>query len=310
MNYWWVNHKQTHRAEIQGGYIWSPTREKNGARSEFYLNLTRVDPGDVIFSYANTKIMAIGVATDQFRESSMPEEFGKTGGNWDEAGWLVPIEWRRLGQPFSPKTHIEIIRDLLPNGYSPIDAKGNGNQKCYLAKISDSLAFELIAIAESDNQNLSIELDSIEVEISADQVEKGILGSNIGETEKEQLIKARIGQGLFRQNVMAIESKCRVTGVGETSFLVASHIKPWRDADNQERLDGNNGLLLSPHVDKLFDGGWITFTSEGEMLLADPSLNQLIQAWGIDPKVNVGRFTKKQANYLEYHRNEIFEGTT
>ncbi|CAG0983722.1 hypothetical protein MTYP_01903 [Methylophilaceae bacterium] len=254
--------------------------------------------------------MAIGVATDQFRESSMPEEFGKTGGNWDEAGWLVPIEWRRLGQPFSPKTHIEIIRDLLPNGYSPIDAKGNGNQKCYLAKISDSLAFELIAIAESDNQNLSIELDSIEVEISADQVEKGILGSNIGETEKEQLIKARIGQGLFRQNVMAIESKCRVTGVGETSFLVASHIKPWRDADNQERLDGNNGLLLSPHVDKLFDGGWITFTSEGEMLLADPSLNQLIQAWGIDPKVNVGRFTKKQANYLEYHRNEIFEGTT
>ena len=81
----------------------------------------------------------------------------------------------------------------------------------------------------------------------------------IPETDKEQLIKARRGQGTFQVRVEAIEAACRVTGVKDRQFLVASHIKPWRASDNAEKLDGNNGQLLSPHVDKVFDNGWITF---------------------------------------------------
>ncbi|MFE8730531.1 HNH endonuclease, partial [Aeromonas hydrophila] len=88
-----------------------------------------------------------------------------------------------------------------------------------------------------------------------------IQASTLNATEKQQLVKSRRGQGIFRANLEKVELACRVTGVTNTALLIASHIKPWsRCANNAERLDGNNGLLLSPHIDKLFDRGWITFS--------------------------------------------------
>src|SRR5687768_1513924 len=77
--------------------------------------------------------------------------------------------------------------------------------------------------------------------------------SMVGPTFREQLVRARRGQGVFRANVLLREESCRVTHVSEPRHLKASHIKPWRDATDAERLDGANGLLLSPHIDHLFD---------------------------------------------------------
>ncbi|WP_429170102.1 HNH endonuclease [Aeromonas rivipollensis] len=88
---------------------------------------------------------------------------------------------------------------------------------------------------------------------------------------------------------------------------VNSHIKPWSKCDNNaERLDGNNGLLLSPHIDKLFDRGWITFTDSGDLLCAEPSIEQTLLQWGVALPLNVAPFEPKQARYLAYHRDEIF----
>uniref|UniRef100_UPI0040475805 HNH endonuclease n=1 Tax=Polynucleobacter sp. TaxID=2029855 RepID=UPI0040475805 len=126
-------------------------------------------------------------------------------------------------------------------------------------------------------------------------------------TEKEQLIKSRVGQGVFRQRVFQKESACRVTGVSDERFLIASHIKPWRVANDHERLDGSNGLLLSPHIDRLFDGGWISFHNNGDMLVSDAAAN-LLKAWDISLSLNVGRFTDQQSIYLAYHRREIYRG--
>src|SRR5579859_882632 len=72
---------------------------------------------------------------------------------------------------------------------------------------------------------------------------------------RQAIVNARRGQGLFKQRVMAIERRCRVTLVENPLHLVASHCKPWRDATNEERLDGENGLLLTPFIDHLFDRG-------------------------------------------------------
>ena len=69
-----------------------------------------------------------------------------------------------------------------------------------------------------------------------------------GPTFREQLVRARRGQGVFRANVLLREEACRVTRVNEPRHLKASHIKPWRDGTDAERLDGANGLLLSPHA--------------------------------------------------------------
>ena len=307
MNYWWVNHKQTHTSEIDGGYIWSPKTESNGARSQFYINLTLVEPGDIVFSYANAKIMAIGVANQGHKEQVKPTEFGSSGTNWSSVGWIVPIEWRRLQKPFSPKAHIKEIAPLLPNGYSPINQSGNGNQKCYLAQISKPLADLLFSISDNQNPSVLNEVNDLEIDIKSDIELQEVLSEEIEFTEKEQLIKARLGQGLFRKRLVEVESKCRLTGIVDQQFLVASHIKPWRDGNNDERLDGNNGLLLSPHVDRLFDRGWISFNDDGTLLISNDDTNKVMASWGLDGNINVGIFSDKQKSYLAYHRAHVYK---
>ena len=107
------------------------------------------------------------------------------------------------------------------------------------------------------------------MEESDDQAETQLKQrTDIPDTEKEQLVKARRGQGIFRSNVEAIEPDCRITRLKLKEHLRASHIKPWRVCDNGERLDGNNGLLLAPHVDHLFDKGFISFSDQGKMIIS------------------------------------------
>ena len=62
MAFWWVNQNQTYREEFRGGYLWSPKRNRGGARNQFYEIMRLVAPGDLVFSYRDTKIVAVGVA--------------------------------------------------------------------------------------------------------------------------------------------------------------------------------------------------------------------------------------------------------
>jgi hypothetical protein len=120
-------------------------------------------------------------------------------------------------------------------------------------------------------------------------------------------IRARCGQGLFKQRVMRIERKCRITGVENLTHLIASHCKPWRDASNEERLDGENGLLLTPSVDHLFDRGFIGFENSGELIISPIAHRPSLQKMGIETehRVNVGHFTEGQKHFLEFHRNSV-----
>ena len=90
--------------------------------------------------------------------------------------------------------------------------------------------------------------------------------ANLSPCEKRQMINARMGQGIFRENVELIEKDCRVTGVLDRRHLRARHIKPWKFCNDREKLDGFNGLLLSPHIDHLFDRGHISFADNGRVL--------------------------------------------
>ena len=103
------------------------------------------------------------------------------------------------------------------------------------------------------------------------------------------------------------EKQCRVTGLKDKTHLTASHIKPWRKSDNREKIDGNNGLLLSPHVDRLFDHGFISFSDFGELLISSKLNQDVLKFWNIDPKANVGAFRPEQCVYLNYHRENLFK---
>lgn len=128
-------------------------------------------------------------------------------------------------------------------------------------------------------------------------------------TEKRQVILARRGQGKFRERVSNIEHACRITGVNRPEHLIASHCKPWRDCEsNDERLDGENGLLLTPTVDHLFDRGFISFDNGGDVLVSPVAHRESLKRMGIEVagRVNVGAFSEGQRRYLEFHRDAVF----
>jgi len=103
----------------------------------------------------------------------------------------------------------------------------------------------------------------------------------IPDTTRRALVQTRRGQGLFRERVAQIERCSRVTRVELPTHLRASHCKPWRDADNQERLDGENGLFLTPTVDHLFDRGFISFEDSGRLLISPVVHRDSLERMGI-----------------------------
>ncbi len=71
MRYWWVNQNQTYRQEVSGGYLWSPKRKSNGQRNAFYEFMREVSPGDLVFSYVDTRVFAIGIANSYIDDASV-----------------------------------------------------------------------------------------------------------------------------------------------------------------------------------------------------------------------------------------------
>lgn len=126
---------------------------------------------------------------------------------------------------------------------------------------------------------------------------------DLEEPEREAIAKYRSAQGLFRRRVLVLEaSRCRVTGETNPDLLRASHIKPWRSSNKTQKQDGDNGLLLAPHVDVLFDKGLISFADDGVMLLSKALDPVVLRRWGIRYPLNVGPFREGQKRYLKDHR--------
>lgn len=127
-------------------------------------------------------------------------------------------------------------------------------------------------------------------------------------TEAERLVVQRIGQNLFREALIDFwQGRCAVTGLDVVSLLRASHIKPWASCDSdEERLDVFNGLLLAPHLDALFDGGWISFADSGLMLLSDTLSEGARNKLGLNNGMSLARVSEAHRPYFEYHRFLIF----
>lgn len=313
MKYWWVNQNGTYKFEVHGGFMWSPKTKRNGHKNQFYDFMKDVDPGDVVFSFCDTRIKAIGIATGRASSSKKPE-FQEAGAAWADDGWLVPVEFHRLSNQIRPKDHMAIFADLLPEKYSPLQQNGDGLQSVYLTLLSQPMADELIKLIgpeyDAAMKSLSGTLDTSisEAELEADKVQEAIIGrTDIGPTTKDQLVKARRGQGTFRANVLQNEKSCRVTGTSDQKHLRASHIKPWAASNDEEKLHGCNGLMLAPHVDHLFDKGMISFSDKGDIIVSKNLDGDILKSWGIPANKNVGTFNADQRSFLAYHRKEVFE---
>jgi hypothetical protein len=314
------NQNQTARQEIQGGYVWSPKRNANGARNPFYESMREVSPGDVVFSFVDTRIAAIGVAQSYCWESPKPQEFGTTGANWENIGWKVRVKFTELLHRVRPKDHIAVLRDLVPARYGPLQSSGDGKQGVYLTELPEAFAETLAGLIGAEAQPFLADTAAVsptgappvqagdDLDYWEHKLEQRVkTDPTITETDREAIIRARRGQGLFKNRVMAIEKRCRVTYVDRTVHLVASHRKPWRDSGYDERLDGENGLLLTPTIDHLFDRGFIGFEDKGDLIISPVAHRPSLQRMGIETEkvVNVGGFTSGQKKFLDYHRNFV-----
>ncbi|MFZ4779806.1 MAG: HNH endonuclease [Terrimicrobiaceae bacterium] len=213
------------------------------------------------------------------------------------------------------------IVNLLPAQYSPIQINGHGNQVAYLSQIPRPFAATLIALAEpalnfllEDHSRLHDEklqwTSTPDVLFEWEEKIQGRIRESldIPETTRKALIDARRGQGRFRQGVQRLERECRITRVRNNTHLVASHIKPWREGSDEERLSGANGLMLTPSIDHLFDRGVISFGDSGEVLLSPVADHESLPRMGVEVSTPIitGQFNSDQKHFLSYHRDNIF----
>jgi predicted restriction endonuclease len=167
------------------------------------------------------------------------------------------------------------------------DSKGKGMYSAALNLYGDFLA------------------DTTQYEVVED-IERISRDAQLEQTEKAVLVSARIGQGHFRQSLLDKWGRCVVTGFQDPRFLIASHIKPWRAADNEERLDPFNGLLLLPNLDKAFDLGYISFEPCGKIRISDQLENGKKLGIRHDQHLQVD-ISQQHEPYLDYHRNSVFK---
>lgn len=145
--------------------------------------------------------------------------------------------------------------------------------------------------------------------VNEKEIEKSISGfDTLKETERKSIIKSRLGQGVFRQRLLEkYNGSCIMSGISSKKLLIASHIRPWAASNNAERLSEENGLLLAPTYDKLFDYGLITFTNEGNIIISSQLPREDMDKLNLVPRTQYDlKITQKMRNHLEYHRDIIF----
>jgi putative restriction endonuclease len=299
--YWWVAQNHTFKQERAGGLLWAPKLDKGRKTPFHWKTMTEVQPGDLIFSFVNKGIVALGVAQAKAYEHSRPPEFEvATAAKWMNDGYRVDVDYRDISPPLKIEPLASSLQTLLPSRYSPLTRDGTGTQG-YLFHVSPLAGRFLVAQIDAGQHVAGHQpIDA--------KIESGIASSNLPQTTKTALIECRLGQGQFRKDLIDYwKGRCAATGLGLTTILRASHIKPWRDSNNFERLVVFNGLLLSPTYDALFDQGLISFSASGKLLLSTRLPKKDIDVLQINREVQLSKVAEEHAPYLKYHNEAVFK---
>jgi hypothetical protein len=140
----------------------------------------------------------------------------------------------------------------------------------------------------------------------ADDIEAIKKDSTISEPQKELLISARIGQHKYRKDLIELWKKCSVSKCKMIDILVASHIKPWNESSNEEKLDPYNGLLLLPNYDKLFDKHLISFNDDGRIIISPQIKKEDYKILGISANDKLFNVFEENKPYLKIHREKFY----
>jgi hypothetical protein len=196
---------------------------KGERRNTFYETMREVSPGDLIFAFVDTFIVAIGVAHSYCWGCPKTAEFGTAGQKWEDAGWKVRVQFTPIVHRVRPKDHMSALRPVLPPRYAPLHTNGNGIQSDDLTGLPQSFAEVLAGLIGTEAQSL---IGSAQVgapmqtnddldwwEHPSKLISRSTPRSFL--TDRQAIIRARRGQGIFKQRVMEIEQQCSDYGSHE-----------------------------------------------------------------------------------------------
>ena len=239
-----------------------------------------------------------------------------TSGKWAKGLKSRPIEWLLVYQ------RLEVDRGRVWVGdHDRTRQTRDGAFVFHLSKLAGPLIVhksfsELVGKREPQNpiylSSLREESFSKTASKTRDQLADDIAALHIKassqrkRTEVKQLILARLGQGKFRDDVLAQwNDKCAVTGCSVLEIIRASHIKPWHKSDSATRLNPRNGIPLIANLDALFDGGLITFSNMGNMLVSKRLRGEPSRFLGLPTKLRKTP-NREQRIFLRYHRKHVY----
>lgn len=152
-------------------------------------------------------------------------------------------------------------------------------------------------------------IDYPEDEQNQEQEQVITANPKIPQAQKRNLLKARIGQGEYRDKLLKQCPFCPFTKVNDERLLVASHIKPWCKAEEDEKIDPKNGFMFTPTYDKLFDKGFISFEDDGTLRVSPwlSPMNQKRLKITDGKKIEDLPLDQDRKRYLGYHRDNIFK---
>ena len=250
------------------------------------------------------KLYASGEESAKQQATSVFERFAKykaKGGKDDLEKYLTDRNFTEIDAILNDPIYSGQVRIITSDQLEPATAwlkrmiaTESARRPEQVERYSDTL--KMLESKINDNADEYIISD---IETDADKLQ--ILGK-----ERETFIKARVNQSVFRERLLNKYDCCCLCKVSNPKFLIASHIKPWADSENDEKLDADNGLLLYPNHDALFDSGYISFDENGVIIISE-QLGQVDAIFmNVDKNMKIN-LSSKNKKYLEYHRNKIFK---
>lgn len=296
MAYWWLNQNEDEIDFWDDDLIVVPRRDKLGKTAPGFVIAAAMKPGDLGFAFVGGDLEAVFAVI-----GNGEEEVVELGGDGQRRpARIVPGRFVDLPSPLTFEALGTILRGALPLVDSPLEP-GNERKESRVYPIRDAVA-----------QRLTSAL------LLSDPVAGGALGdamaAALGASERddatvEALTAARLGGGPFGEEVFALwDGACAATGSTNRALVQVVPIKPWVLASDEERLDPQNGLPLTPTWHVAFTSGLIAFEDDGLVMLGRDLDAEDARKAGIDPEFRLALKGERQAGYLAAHRAALFDG--
>lgn len=293
MEFYWVNVGLTINEVLSGNFLWAPqhtiTQSGREQHLEHWDNVATVKTGDLIFCCHSQRISHLARAVKDSYWAPRPPS--RSFSEWNAGGHRVDVELIELKTPvLRDEVSAEFMSRFDERTSPPLFTSVGTLKQIYMAHLpqdAGTYLLELSQIIERFEDALVIH------------------GGNgkVSKTTRDAIVKARVGQGKFRADLLKMWSnQCSLTGLANTDLLVASHIHAWSMSTNEERIDPNNGLLLAPHIDRVFDRGLISFDRDGRLLLSPKLTQHDQQIFALDRYKALRNISDGNRAFLARHR--------